>query len=125
VPRDSLADVNLPLSHANLLTCPGVLSVVAPSSHLAGQVLSELGTLRAFCDREDSSPKYLVLPKHLGVAWVHTLLSKSILVLSHFVCCHLYPDLVLYLSRVACRCSQLRALQSAVQSDEKKYSQVC
>jgi hypothetical protein len=35
----------------------------------AGQVLSELGTLRAFCDREDSSPKYLVLPKHLGVAW--------------------------------------------------------
>jgi hypothetical protein len=35
----------------------------------AGQVLSELGTPRAFCDREDSSPKYLVLPKHLGVAW--------------------------------------------------------
>jgi hypothetical protein len=32
---DPLPDVNLPLSHANLLTCPGVPSVVAPSSQFA------------------------------------------------------------------------------------------
>jgi hypothetical protein len=35
----------------------------------SGQALSELDDLRAFCASESTSPKYLVLPKHLGVAW--------------------------------------------------------
>jgi hypothetical protein len=58
---DSLADVNLPLSHANLLTCPGVPSVVAPSSQFAFQLSSKeaLASLQTFGGGSDKSASVL------------------------------------------------------------------
>jgi hypothetical protein len=59
--RDSLADVNLPLSHANLLTCPGVPSVVAPSSQFAFQLSPKeaLDSLQTFGGGSDKSASVL------------------------------------------------------------------
>jgi hypothetical protein len=65
---DSLAEVNLPLSHANLLTCPGVPSMVAPSSQFAFQLspneaLTSLQTFGGGSDKmsHPSSWGYLIL----------------------------------------------------------------
>jgi hypothetical protein len=58
---DSLADVNLPLSHANLLTCPGVPSVVAPSSQFAIQLSPKeaLASLQTFGGGSDKCASVL------------------------------------------------------------------
>jgi hypothetical protein len=58
---DSLADVNLPLSHANLLTCPGVPSVVAHSSQFAFQPSPKevLASLQTFGGGSDKSASVL------------------------------------------------------------------
>jgi hypothetical protein len=58
---DSLADVNLSLSHANPLTCPGVPSMVAPSSQFAFQLSSKeaLASLQTFGGGSDKSASVL------------------------------------------------------------------